>query len=123
MTVTGPDFIALQVRDLEKAAAFYETQLGLERAPVAPPHAVVFATGTVAFAVREPLPGVDLDAVTPHPGAGVVLWMGADDAQAVHDKLQANGVPIAVPPFDGPFGRTFTFTDPDGYAVTIHDRT
>ncbi|WP_199511661.1 VOC family protein [Nucisporomicrobium flavum] len=122
MTVTGPDFIALQVRDLEKAATFYETQLGLKRAPVAPPHAVVFATGTIAFAVREPLPGVDLDAVTPQPGTGVVLWMGADDAQGVHDKLHANGVPITVPPFDGPFGRTFTFTDPDGYAVTIHDR-
>jgi predicted enzyme related to lactoylglutathione lyase len=23
-------------------------------------------------------------------------------------------------PFDGPFGRTFVFADPDGYAVTIH---
>ena len=25
-------------------------------------------------------------------------------------------------PFDGPFGRTFTFPDPDGYAVTVHDQ-
>ncbi|MFI6070163.1 VOC family protein [Actinoplanes sp. NPDC051343] len=122
MTITGPDFIGLQVRDLEKAAAFYETQLGLERAAGAPPHAVVFATTTIAFAVRETLPGVDLDAVSPRPGAGVVLWLGADDAQAVHDKLAADGVAITVPPFDGPFGRTFTFTDPDGYAVTIHDK-
>jgi len=31
MTVTGPDFIALQVRDVEKAAAFYETHLQLCR--------------------------------------------------------------------------------------------
>ncbi|MGO8955841.1 MAG: VOC family protein, partial [Streptosporangiaceae bacterium] len=23
---------------------------------------------------------------------------------------------------DGPFGRTFTFADPDGYQVTLHDR-
>jgi predicted enzyme related to lactoylglutathione lyase len=122
MAVTGPDFIALQVRDLEKAANFYETQLGLTRAPVAPPHAVVFTT-TPAFAVRDTLPGVDLDAVTPNPGVGVVLWLAADDAQAQHDSLAANGVPITVPPFDGPFGRTFTFSDPDGYAVTIHDKT
>lgn len=121
MTVGGPDFIGLQVRDLERAAHFYETRLGLRRAPGSPPHAVVFAT-TPAFAVREPLPGVDLDTVTPHPGAGVVLWFGADDAQAVHDRLAADGVTIAVAPFDGPFGRTFTLTDPDGYAVTIHDR-
>jgi len=31
-------------------------------------------------------------------------------------------VPIETAPFDGPFGRTFTFTDPDGDAVTIHDK-
>lgn len=121
MSVTGPDFIALQVRDVEKAADFYETRLGLKRADGGPPHAVVFAT-TPAFAVREPLPGVDLDAALPAPGTGVVLWMGADDAQAVHDRLAGDGVPITVPPFDGPFGRTFTFTDLDGYAVTLHDR-
>ncbi|MGK3208585.1 VOC family protein [Amycolatopsis sp. MEPSY49] len=97
------------------------SRLGLKRAPGAPAHAVVFAT-TPAFAVREPLPGIDLDAVTPGPGAGVVLWLGADDAQALHDRLAADGVPITAAPFDGPFGRTFTFTDPDGYAITVHDR-
>ncbi|WP_431874484.1 VOC family protein [Amycolatopsis sacchari] len=120
MTVTGPDFIALQVRDLERAASFYEEQLGLDRAEVSPPHAVVFATTPVAFAVREPLPGVDLDAG--RPGLGVALWLHADDAQTLHDKLAEGGVPIVAPPFDGPFGRTFTFTDPDGYAVTVHDK-
>ena len=59
-TVTGPDFLALQVADLERAAAFYEERLGLRRAPQSPPGAVVFATTPVAFAVREPLPGTDL---------------------------------------------------------------
>lgn len=119
-TVTGPDFLALQVRDLDVAAAFYETRLGLRRAAVSPPHAVVFDTAPIAFAVREPLPGVDLDAVT--PGAGVALWLHADDAQGLHDALVDAGVPILAAPIDGPFGRTFTFSDPDGYAVTIHDR-
>jgi predicted enzyme related to lactoylglutathione lyase len=122
MTVTGPDFIALQVRDLDRAAAFYETHLGLRRAPVSPPHAVVFDTTPASFAVREPLPGVDLDAASPRPGIGVALWLHADDAQALHDSLVAASVPIPGAPSDGPFGRTFTFTDPDGYAVTVHDR-
>jgi len=54
-TVAGPDFIALQVRDIERAAEFYERELGLTRAP-GPPHAVVFATQPIAFAVRDPLP-------------------------------------------------------------------
>ncbi|MCF4121503.1 VOC family protein [Antribacter sp. KLBMP9083] len=118
MTVTGPSFVALQVRDVERAAAFYEQNLGLHRAPTAPPHAVVFTTETVAFAVREPLPGVDLDAGD--PGLGVALWMKADDAQSLHDRLVKGGVTIAVPPFDGPFGLTFAFKDLDGYTVTIH---
>ncbi|PVU83264.1 glyoxalase [Cellulomonas sp. WB94] len=121
MTVTGPDFIALQVRDLELAAAFYEDRLGLRRAPFSPPHAVVFATTPVPFAVRDTLPDVDLDAAG-HPGLGVALWLHSTDAQALHDSLDAAGVPILTPPFDGPFGRTFAFADLDGYAVTIHDK-
>jgi predicted enzyme related to lactoylglutathione lyase len=52
----------------------------------------------------------------------VALWLHSTDAQALHDALEAAEVPIVVAPFDSPFGRTFTFTDPDGYAVTIHDK-
>jgi predicted enzyme related to lactoylglutathione lyase len=122
MTVTGPTFVALQVRDLDRSAAFYQTHLGLRRAAVSPPDAVVFDTTPASFAVRMPLPGVDLDAVSPRPGVGVALWLHADDAQAQHDALAAAGVEILVAPFSGPFGRTFTFADPDGYAVTIHDQ-
>jgi len=116
MTVSGPDFIALQVRDLEAAATFYEHRLGLRRA-ASPPHAVVFATEPIPFAVREPL--VDLDGLD-SPGPGLVLWLHADDPQALHDSLVAAGVEIVTEPFDGPFGRTFAFTDLDGYVITIH---
>jgi len=122
MAVTGLDFIALQVRNLDRSAAFYDTHLGLRRLPASPPGAVVFDTTPASFAVREPLAGVDLDAARPQPGLGVALWLHADDAQALHDHLGELGVPIPAPPVDGPFGRTFTFSDPDGYAITIHDR-
>jgi predicted enzyme related to lactoylglutathione lyase len=118
-TVAGPDFIALQVRDIERAAEFYERELGLTRAP-GPPHAVVFATQPIAFAVRDPLPGTDLD--RGQPGLGVALWLRADDAQVLHDRLAQHGVTILTEPFDSPFGRTFTLRDPDGYAITIHDK-
>ncbi|WP_203589825.1 VOC family protein [Streptomyces sp. SID13031] len=122
MTVTGPDFLALQVRDLDRAAEFYETHLGLRRLPANPPGAVVFDTKPISFAVREPLPGVDLDAASPRPGLGVALWLHSTDAQALHDQLADAGVPIVAAPFDGPFGRTFAFSDLDGYAITIHDK-
>lgn len=120
MSVIGFDFVALQVRDLDCAAAFYTDRLGLVRAPAGPPGAVVFATEPIPFAVREPLPGVDLDA-GPRPGNGVALWLRATDSQRLHDDLAAAGVPIAAPPVDGPFGRTFTLVDEDGYLVTVHD--
>ncbi|GAA4153958.1 VOC family protein [Gryllotalpicola daejeonensis] len=122
MNVTGPSFLALQVSDLERAASFYETQLGLKRSNAAPPHAVVFETSPIPFAVREPMPGFDPAAVQPAPGAGVVLWLVVEDAEAAHEQLVAAGVPIVAPPAPRPFGPMFTFRDPDGYAVTLHGR-
>src|SRR6266536_3248198 len=50
MAVTGPDFVSLQVRDLERSAAFYERYLGLKRSDAGPPHAVVFGTRPIAYA-------------------------------------------------------------------------
>ena len=121
MAVTGPDFISLQARDLELSAAFYEEHLGLVRSKAGPPHAVVFETKPIAFAVRELVPGVDLDAVK-QPGIGAAIWLHADNVQAIHDALVAAGTTIVSAPIDGPFGRTFTFADPDGYQITLHDR-
>jgi predicted enzyme related to lactoylglutathione lyase len=116
--VLGPSFVALQVRDLESSARFYEERLGLMRVPRVSPDAVVFATEPVPFAVRRPL--VDLEAVE-RLGWGVALWMRCDDAQALYESLTEAGISIAQEPFDGPFGRTFAFVDPDGYSVTVHD--
>jgi len=121
MPVTGPDFVSLQVRDLDASREFYERYLGLVRSPAGPPHAVVFATAPIAFALRDLVPGTDL-ASAPHPGVGTALWLHATDAQAIHDALVEAGHEIASAPIDGPFGRTFTFVDPDGYRITIHDR-
>src|SRR5580704_3901914 len=115
MPVTGPDFISLQARDLDAAQAFYEQYLGLVRSQAGPPHAVVFETKPIAFALRDVVPGTDLASVA-QPGIGAAIWLHATDVQAIHDALVADGRTI-----DGPFGRTFTFADPDGYQVTLHD--
>ena len=78
---------------------------------------MVFTTKPIPFAIREP--AVDLDA-TSRLGWGVALWLKADDVDQLHDDLATHGVPIVTAPFDGPFGRTFAFADPDGYVVTLH---
>lgn len=116
--VTGPDLIALQVRDLEAAAAFYRDVVGLPVAPSSPPNAVVFATTPIPFAVRSA--SVDLD-LTEHLGHGMALWLRADDAVAVLDGLTDHGVDIVGELADSPFGKTFTFRDPQGYLITVHD--
>lgn len=100
MAVTGPDFVALQVRHLPTSVAFYEQRLGLTRAPAGPPGAVVFATQPIPFAVREPL--VDLDAVD-HLCWGIALWLACDDADALCQELPDADVAIAAEPSEGPF--------------------
>jgi predicted enzyme related to lactoylglutathione lyase len=113
----GPDFIGIQVADLDAARTFYTEVVGLTAAPGGPPDAVVFDTKPISFAVRTPL--VDLNAVETL-GHGIAIWFGCDDADALHDHLAASGVPIAFPPKDGPFGRYFAFRDPFGYTITAH---
>ena len=113
MPVTGPDFISLQAADLAASQAFYERYLGLVRSPAGPPHAVVFETTPIAFALRDIVPGTDFASV-PQPGVGAAIWL--------HATLVADGQTIVSAPIDGPFGRTFTLADPDGYQITLHDR-
>src|ERR1700723_1174824 len=112
----GPNFIALQVRDLEASKAFYVERMGLRPIPQSPPGAVVFNTEPVPFGIRKPL--VDLDA-TSSLGWGVSLWIAATDADALHTQLSEAAVPIVLPPANGPFGRFFAFRDPDGYTITV----
>ncbi|SED64519.1 hypothetical protein SAMN05428954_0676 [Streptomyces sp. 2112.3] len=119
VTIDGPDFVALQVRDLEAAADFCEQHLGLRRAAVSPPHAVVFDTKPTPFAVRELLPGVDL-ADAARPGLGTVLWFRTSDAHQLHDQLTAAGIKILTPITDSPFGPMFSFEGPEGYTLTAH---
>ena len=121
MAVTGPDFIALQVRDLARAAGFYEEVVGLTRAPASPPGAVLFQTAPIPFAVREAVPGTDLGSGA-EPGLGVALWLHDPEVAALHAAVAAAGATVIQEPFEGPFGTTFTFRDPEGYAVTVHDR-
>lgn len=120
MTVIGPDFVALQVADLARSTAFYTDTLGLKPASHSPPGAQVFLTSPIPFAVREPLPGIQVAAIQPFAGAGVALWLAAEQPDELHDSLRKHGIEILNPPTDGPFGRMFTFADPDGYRITIH---
>ena len=115
----GPDFITLQVRDLEASRQFYADVLGFPLSPEIRPNAVAFSTQPISFAIRQAQ--VDLDAVS-QLGHGVILWFLADDAAALYQQLVERGVTMVSSLAEGPFGKMFTFRDPDGYRLTVHDR-
>jgi catechol 2,3-dioxygenase-like lactoylglutathione lyase family enzyme len=117
-TVHGPDFIALQVSDLESSTQFWAEKVGLVPVPKSPPGAVVFATQPIPFAITTPK--IDLKASS-RLGWGVALWMHTDNAEALCARLRKHGVRILSEPADGNFGRQFSFADPDGYAIVAHD--
>ena len=107
----------LQVRDLERSAALYDST-GAEALGRKPPHAVVFDTKPIAFAVRDVVAGPTW---TRSRSRAREWRCGCAPTQDIHD---------ASPPLERrssqrrrwPFGRTFTFADPDGYQVTLDDR-
>ncbi len=114
----GPDFISLQVRDLSASRAFYMDVLGLTIDPRFPaPDVIVFDSNSIPFAIRSAQ--VDLDQA-PQPGWGVTLWLDCDDVDGLCSRLEAAGASILQRPFDGPFGRTMVFADPDGYRITTN---
>lgn len=115
----GVNFVTIQVRDLERSRRFYAEQVGLPQKEDAPPNAAVFATEPIPMALRQA--SIDLDAVT-SLGWGIVLWLKANDPDALSARLSSAGVKIIEQPCDSACGRTFVFEDPDGYRITVHDR-
>lgn len=113
----GPSFIALQVRDLAASVAFYKDVFGFAAQDRNPPGAFVFTTKPIALALREPLRPLPESGPL---GTGMVLWIACDDADAYHDQIIERGGTILSQVNDGPFGRFFVASDPDGYALTFH---
>ncbi|GCE07231.1 VOC family protein [Dictyobacter aurantiacus] len=114
----GPDFISLQVRNLSASRAFYTEVLGLdvdERFDT--PDFVLLESSTIPFALSAAK--VNLDEA-PRPGWGVALWIDCDNVDELQSRLVAADATIVTPPFDGPFGRTLIFIDPDGYQITAN---
>ncbi|KKB64647.1 glyoxalase [Robbsia andropogonis] len=116
-TPIGPDFIALQVRDLAASRNFYVEIFGFEVSTHCPPGAVIFKTEPIALALREPLRPLPESGAL---GVGMTLWIACPDGDALHQLIVERGGVILSPLADGPFGRFFVASDPDGYAITFH---
>ena len=114
-SLTGPDFIAFVVDDVEAASAFWTDVVGLEPAAHSPPQAQVFKTSPIPFAIRAPRRG------EPHAnGHGVAVWFSVSgDVDQYRAEIQQRGAEVGELQ-DGPFGRMFTLAAPGGFAVTVH---
>lgn len=51
----------------------------------------------------------------------MTLWIDCDNVNELHARMEGAGATIIIPPFDGSFGRTFIFADPDGYKITANE--
>ena len=115
-SISGPDFITLLVSDLAVSRAFYRDKVGLPESEERP-NALAFVAEPCGLAIRQSPDGRKIEG----PGQGVIIWLRSSDASADYRELKQHGVPIVEPLHEGPFGMTFSFADPDGYILTVHD--
>lgn len=115
--IEGVDFVTLLVSDLASSYEFYKLKLGLTESDEKRPNAYAFSMKPVSMAIRHApdRPRVD------HPGQGIIVWLKTSDAAALHAEWKARGVPIVEELHSSPFGMTFSFRDPDGYVLGVHD--
>lgn len=116
------DFVSLQTTDRPRSASFYRDLLGFALSQQPNPVADVYEdAGGASFAVRDPLAPLPPDGPL---GVGVGLWFAVGESvDALHQRLVAAGTRVLKAPYDTPFGRAVTVADPDGYAVTLHEKT
>jgi len=115
--ISGPDFITVLVSDLEASYNFYKEKIGLKESPEKQPNAHAFTTKPCGLAIRQSPDRSKID----NPGHGITVWLHTSDATALHNDLKKRGVPIAGDLRKSPFGMTFSFKDPDGYILAVHD--
>lgn len=116
--LSGPSFVTLLVENLETSRAFYRDKIGLKESAEKRPNAQAFDTKPCGLALRQREPESPKAA---SPGQGILVWFHAADSKAMHDQLKAKEVVIAREMENGPFGKTFSFQDPDGYVLGIYD--
>jgi catechol 2,3-dioxygenase-like lactoylglutathione lyase family enzyme len=118
VAVPDPNFILLYVDSPAASAAFYADLLGRPPADSSPTFAMfALASGVMlglwARHTVEP-------AATGSGGGEIAFTVtDADTLRALHADWSRRGLPIAQPPTDMDFGRTFVALDPDGHRLRV----
>ena len=116
--VTGVDFVPIPTRDLDAAADFYGSTIGLPRSVYIPERNYAeFETGNLTLSVYNPEKmgmqhNVNSNAVALH----------VDDVAQARATLEDRGVQFAGETFDTGVCHMAFFADPDGNALMLHHR-
>ena len=82
--------VAIPVRDLERAKAFYRDVLGLRHLFDAPPGLAFFQCGETRLMLSRP-EGLE-------PGGSSILYYAVEDVGAAYDAMGGQGVAFEEPP-------------------------
>jgi predicted enzyme related to lactoylglutathione lyase len=119
ITVERVDFVAVPVRDLARADAFYGQTLGLERSRNSGERWVEYETGNLTLALLSPAAmGPDFE---PQPNSGPIA-LRVPDVEEARAKLQAAGVDFEGEVIDSGVCHIAGFSDPDGNSLILHRR-
>jgi predicted enzyme related to lactoylglutathione lyase len=119
ITVERVDFVAVPVRDLARADAFYGQTLGLERSRNSGERWVEYETGNLTLALLSPAAmGPDFE---PQPNSGPIA-LRVPDVEEARAKLQAAGVEFEGEVIDSGVCHIAGFSDPDGNSLILHRR-
>jgi predicted enzyme related to lactoylglutathione lyase len=116
--VERTDFIGVNVKDRERAGAFYGQTLGLGRNPNSSDEWPEFEAGNVGFVLSTP---EQKGGGEYRPDYSIALRV-ADVAESM-DRLQQRGVDFEFPEvYDSGVCHMAFFSDPDGNSLILHHR-
>ena len=120
--VSGVDFVSVPTQDLDRAADFYGSVLGLEpgprwQPPGQPAMGVEFETGTVTIALIH----CEAFGIEFSPQC-VPIALHVDDVAAARAQLESRGVTFLGDSIDSGVCHQALFHDPDGNLLDLHHR-
>ena len=114
MSISGLDFLFLEVNDLKESLQFYVGQLGFQankHTPDSEPPMATLQGGTLRITLAEHLETML------RRGRGVNFFLGVDDVDKYYRELTDRGVDVHPPTEEGWGGRFITVEDPDKYRL------
>jgi predicted RNase H-like nuclease/predicted enzyme related to lactoylglutathione lyase len=110
-------FVALRIRDFERAALFYRRAFDVQLFESHAPEASADISQAEAAYLQLAVTPSDNDATT-----GAHVGFEVDDLEAAHRRATAAGAGIVHEPRDGPWGRTAAYRDLHGNVVMLAQR-